>query len=174
MGSGKSAVGRALAARTGRRFLDTDQEIERRTGVDIPYIFEKEGEAGFREREREVIADLTQQHGIVLATGGGTVLSESNRIHLSETGIVIHLETTVDEQLRRTRRSTNRPLLMQDDPRAVLEALRAQRQHLYEEIADYSFDTTSRRVKTVAAMIARTLESDGRIALQSQNQTGDP
>jgi len=168
MGSGKSAVGRALAVRTGKRFLDTDQEIERRTGVDIPYIFEKEGEAGFREREREVIADLTQQRGIVLATGGGTVLAESNRNCLAETGIVVYLETTVEEQLRRTRRSANRPLLNQNDPRAVLEKLRAQRQHLYEEIADYSFDTTGRRVKTVAALIAHTLENDGRIALQSQ------
>jgi shikimate kinase len=167
MGSGKTAVGRQLALRMRREFLDTDQEIERRTGVDIPYIFEKEGETGFREREREVIRDLTQLNDIVMATGGGAVLSEVNRSRLRSTGIVVYLETTVDEQLRRTRRSQSRPLLRQDDPRSVLEKLRAERQHLYGEIADYSFDTTARRVKTVAASIARTLERDGRITLQT-------
>jgi shikimate kinase len=167
MGSGKTAVGRQLALRTDREFLDTDQEIERRTGVDIPYIFEKEGEAGFRERETEVIEDLTRRELLVLATGGGAVLAEINRRRLADTGIVVHLETTVDEQLRRTQWSGNRPLLKNDDPRAVLEALRRQRQPLYEEIADYSFDTTGKRVKTVAATIARALERDGRIALQT-------
>lgn len=167
MGSGKTAVGRQLALRTGREFLDTDQEIERRTGVDIPYIFEKEGEAGFREREREVIEVLTRRTGIVLATGGGAVLADVNRRHLAETGVVIHLDTTVEEQLRRTQRSATRPLLMNDDPRSVLERLRSERQPLYEQLADYSFDTTGRRVKTVAASIARLLERDGQIALQT-------
>jgi shikimate kinase len=169
MGSGKTAVGRQLALRTGREFVDTDQEIERRTGVDIPYIFEKEGEAGFRERECEVIESLTQRDCIVLATGGGAVLADANRSRLSATGIVVHLDTTVDEQLRRTRRTSNRPLLAIDDPRSVLERLRVQRQPLYEEIADYSFDTTGRRVKTVAASITHALERDGHIALQSKN-----
>ena len=167
MGSGKTAVGRQLALRTHREFLDTDQEIERRTGVDIPYIFEKEGEAGFRERESEVIADLCGRELLILATGGGAILAESNRRRLAESGVVIHLETTVDEQLKRTQWSSNRPLLMNDDPRGVLEALRAQRQPLYEEIADYTFDTTGKRVRTVAAAIAQTLERDGRLALQS-------
>ena len=167
MGSGKTAVGRALALRTGREFLDTDQEIERRTGVDIPYIFEKEGEARFREREREVIEDLTQHDGIILATGGGAILSEHNRRRLADTGIVVHLHTTVEEQLKRTQWSANRPLLNAADPRAVLEQLRNQRQPLYEQIAHYTFDTTTRRVKTVAAAITRQLERDGHIALQS-------
>lgn len=167
MGSGKTAVGRALALRTGREFLDTDQEIERRTGVDIPYIFEKEGEAGFREREREVIEALTQRDGIILATGGGAVLAESNRSRLSATGIVVHLHTTVEEQLKRTQWSANRPLLNAEDPRAVLEKLRDERRPLYEQIAHYSFDTTHRRVKTVATAIARQLARDGHIALQS-------
>ena len=167
MGSGKTAVGRALALRTGREFLDTDQEIERRTGVDIPYIFEKEGEAGFREREREVIDALTQREGIILATGGGAVLAEANRSRLAATGIVVHLYTTVDEQLKRTQWSANRPLLNDADPRTVLEKLRAQREPLYAQIADYSFDTTNRRVRTVATAIVRALERDGHIALQS-------
>ncbi len=166
MGSGKTAVGRQLAQRTGREFVDSDHEIERRTGVDIPYIFEREGEAGFRDREREVIDSLTQRNGIVLATGGGVVLSEQNRKRLSATGIVVHLDTTIEEQLRRTRRSS-RPLLQTDDPRTRLEELRRQRQPLYESIADYTFDTTGRRVRTVAAMIARELEHDGHLALHS-------
>jgi shikimate kinase len=166
MGSGKTAVGRQLALRTGREFFDSDQEIERRTGVDIPYIFEKEGEAGFRDREREVIEALSRRDGLVLATGGGAVLAKDNRDRLSDTGIVVHLDTTVDEQLRRTHRST-RPLLQTDDPRCVLEELRKQRQPLYEAIADYSFNTTGKRVRTVATMIARALESDGHVTLHS-------
>ena len=167
MGSGKTAVGRQLALSTGREFLDSDQEIERRTGVDIAYIFEKEGESGFRARECEVIEDLTRRDCIVLATGGGAVLAESNRKRLAETGVVIHLDTTVEEQLKRTKRSQTRPLLLNDDPRAVLEKLRSQRQPLYEALADYSLDTTGRRVKTVAASITHILENDSRVALQT-------
>lgn len=167
MGSGKTAVGRQLALRTDREFLDTDQEIERRTGVDIPYIFEKEGEARFRERECEVIEDLTRREGIVLATGGGAVLARANRRRLAETGIVVYLETTIEEQLKRTQRSSHRPLLNRDDPREVLEKLRAERQPLYAEVAHYSIDTTGRRVRTVAQSIARLLERDGHVALQS-------
>jgi shikimate kinase len=167
MGSGKTAVGRQLALRTGREFVDSDREIERRTGVDIPFIFEKEGETRFRDRECEVIESLTQRVGLVVATGGGAVLAEENRDRLSATGIVVHLDTTVDEQLRRTRRSANRPLLQTANPRLVLETLREQRQSLYEAIADYTFDTTGKRVRTVAAAIARTLENDGHLALHS-------
>ncbi|MGD2166710.1 MAG: shikimate kinase AroK [Gammaproteobacteria bacterium] len=167
MGSGKTAVGRQLALRTGREFIDSDHEIERRTGVDIPYIFEKEGESGFREREREVIATLTQRRCLVVATGGGAVLDERNRDCLSATGIVIHLDTTVEEQLRRTRRSSNRPLLQTDDPKSVLEGLREQRNPLYEAIADYTFDTTGKRVRAVAATVVRALERDGHLALHS-------
>jgi len=166
MGSGKTAVGRQLARRTGREFIDSDHEIERRTGVDVPYIFEKEGEGGFRDREQEVIEALSQRHSLVLATGGGVVLAKQNRERLQATGIVVYLDTTVDEQLRRTRRST-RPLLQTDDPRSLLEALRKQRQPLYEEIADYSFDTTGKRVRTVVTTVARTLETDGHLAVHS-------
>lgn len=163
MGSGKTAVGRQLARRAGREFIDSDSEIERRTGVDISYIFEREGEARFRERECEVIDALSQRDGLVVATGGGVVLAEANRARLSESGIVVHLDTTVDEQLRRTRRSSHRPLLQTDDPKSVLEKLRANRQSLYESIADYTFDTTGKRVRTVAAAVTRALERDGHI-----------
>jgi shikimate kinase len=166
MGSGKTAVGRVLARRAGREFIDSDHEIERRCGVDIPYIFEKEGEAGFREREKEAIESLSQREHIVLATGGGAVLAKQNRDCLNATGIVVHLDTTIEEQLRRTRRSS-RPLLQTDDPKALLESLRCQRQPLYEAVADYSFDTTGKRVRTVANNVARTLERDGHLTLHS-------
>jgi shikimate kinase len=153
MGSGKTAVAKRLATLLGKEFLDSDAEIEKRTGVDIRFIFEKEGEARFRAREREVIADLTTLQGIVLATGGGAVLDAGSRGRLAENGTVVYLRTTVDAQLQRTQPSRNRPLLMGDDPRAVLERLQAIRQPLYEEIADIVVDTTGRRVRAVAAEI---------------------
>ena len=167
MGSGKTAVGRQLARRTGREFIDCDHEIELRTGVDVAYIFEKEGEPGFRDRECEVIETLSLRDCLVVATGGGAVLSARNRDRLRDTGIVIHLDTTVEEQLRRTGRTSHRPLLQTDDPRATLEALRTTRQPLYEAIADYTFNTTGKRVRTVATTIARTLERAGHLALHS-------
>jgi shikimate kinase len=161
MGSGKTAVGKKLAALLGKRFFDSDAEIERRTGVDIRYIFEKEGEARFREREREVIADLTALDGVIVATGGGVVLDPSNRERLASTGTVVYLRATVDTQLERTRPSRNRPLLMNGDPRAVLERLLALRRPLYEEIADISIDTTGRQVRAVAADVRAQLEAPG-------------
>ena len=151
MGSGKTAVGKRLAALLGKEFLDSDAEIQRRTGVDIRFIFEKEGEARFREREREVIAHLTTLRGVVVATGGGAVLDAQNRARLAETGTVVYLQTSIDAQLHRTQPSRNRPLLMNDDPRAVLERLMAIRRPLYEEIADIVVDTTGRQVRAVAA-----------------------
>lgn len=161
MGSGKTAVGRRLASLLGKQFYDSDAEIEKRTGVDIRYIFEKEGEARFREREREVIADLTALDDVVVATGGGAVLDPANRARLASTGTVIYLLATVDAQLQRTRPSRNRPLLMNDDPRAVLERLRAVRQPLYEEIADIRVDTTGRRVRAVVANVRELLAARG-------------
>jgi shikimate kinase len=161
MGSGKTAVGRRLASLLGKQFFDSDAEIEKRTGVDIRYIFEKEGEARFREREREVIADLTALDDVVVATGGGAVLDPANRSRLASTGTVIYLLATVDAQLQRTRPSRNRPLLMSDDPRAVLERLRAVRMPLYEEIADIRVDTTGRRVRAVVANVRELLAARG-------------
>lgn len=159
MGSGKTAVGRRLATMLGKQFLDSDAEIEKRTGVDIRYIFEKEGEARFREREREVIADLTTWDDIVLATGGGVVLDAANRERLASTGTVIYLETNVDTLVRRTKNGRTRPLLLNDDPRAVLERLLAARKPLYEGLADLRVDTTGRQVRAVATDIEQRLES---------------
>ncbi|HEX5419364.1 MAG TPA: shikimate kinase AroK [Gammaproteobacteria bacterium] len=157
MGSGKTAVGRQLARDLDREFIDTDAEIERRTGVDIPYIFEKEGEAGFREREKEVIDKLAQLEGWIVATGGGAVLAPENRERLKASGIVIYLHASVDEQLKRTCRSQNRPLLRNGDPRGVLENLMAMRQPLYEEIADIRMDTSGRHVNAVANALRKRL-----------------
>jgi shikimate kinase len=157
MGAGKTAVGRQLADKLGLEFHDSDQEIEQRTGVDIPYIFEKEGEQGFRERERDVIADLTSLEGIVLATGGGAVLDSRNRARLRETGTIVYLDTSVEQQLRRTNRSTTRPLLMTGNRRAVLKKLREDREPLYRELADIEVDTSGKRVSLVVAIIYREL-----------------
>ena len=156
MGSGKSAVGRALAAELHRRFYDSDDEIESRTGVDVAFIFEKEGESGFRQREARVIADLTAMDGIVLATGGGAILAADNRRHLGARGFVIYLQTSVDQQLRRTRRGRERPLIAgegETDRRRVLEALMAQRAAKYEELADLIVTTDGRKVHAVTTEI---------------------
>jgi shikimate kinase len=153
MGAGKSAVGRQIARLLHLDFIDSDEEIESRTGVDIPFIFEKEGEEGFRKREAKVIDDLTQRERVVLATGGGVVVDPANRNHLGARGFVIYLHTTVDQQLARTRKGRDRPLLANDDPRAVLEALMATREPLYREIADLTIETDGRKVKAVASEI---------------------
>ena len=149
MGAGKSAVGRQLARLLHLEFVDSDDEIELRTGVDIPFIFEKEGETGFRKRETAVIDDLSRQEGIVLATGGGAIIDAQNRNHLGARGFVIYLHTSVDQQLTRTRKGRGRPLLQDDNPRAVLETLMAIREPLYREIADMTVDTDSRKVRDV-------------------------
>ena len=159
MGSGKTAVGRRLAALLGKEFVDSDAEIERRCGVDIRYIFEKEGEARFRERERDVIAALTALDGVVVATGGGAVLDAKNRERLSASGTVVYLEATIDAQLKRTQPSRSRPLLMNGDPRETLERLMSIRRPLYESIADIRIDTTGRQVAAVAADVRAALDA---------------
>ncbi len=150
MGAGKSAVGRQLARMLHKSFLDSDEEIESRTGVDIPFIFEKEGEDGFRKREARVIDDLTAMDGVVLATGGGAIIDAASRSNLGARGFVVYLRTSVDQQLKRTSRGRERPLLEQDDPRAVLEGLLSIREPMYLEVADLTIDTDGRRVKAVA------------------------
>jgi len=157
MGSGKSAVGRQLAGRLGLEFRDSDTEVEARTGVDIPYIFDREGEAGFRVREREVLDELTQLPQLVLATGGGAVLDHDNRARLRSRGCVVYLRTSVNQQLARTRRSANRPLLNTPDPRGTLERLMQVRSPLYEQTADLTVDTDGRRVRSVVDEIERAL-----------------
>jgi shikimate kinase len=157
MGAGKSAVGRQLAKMLHLDFVDSDDEIETRTGVDIPFIFEKEGEEGFRRREARVIDDLSQLEGIVLATGGGAVASADNRNHLGARGFVIYLYTSVRQQLERTNRGRERPLLENGNKAEVLEKLMAERDPLYREIADMVVNTDGRRVQTVAREIQQAL-----------------
>jgi shikimate kinase len=157
MGSGKTAVGRALARTLGLPFHDSDAEVERRTGVDIPFIFEKEGEAGFRAREREAIEALTQLKDIVLATGGGAVLAPENRRHLAERGCVIYLETSVRQQADRVRHGRSRPLLQEGDVAGRLGALMDVRSPLYGEVADLTVSTDGRRVPAVVDEILRLL-----------------
>jgi shikimate kinase len=153
MGAGKSAVGRHLARTLRLAFVDSDEEIESRTGVDIPYIFEKEGESGFRAREKKVIDDLSRLDGIVLATGGGAVIDSDSRARLGARGFVVYLRTGIEQQLTRTRRGRERPLLANEDPRGTLEALMLVREPLYAEIADLTVQTDGRKVHAVASEI---------------------
>ena len=157
MGSGKSAVGRQLAQMRGCEFYDTDQEIEQRTGVDIPFIFEKEGEEGFRKREQTVLEELTRLRDIVLATGGGVVIEAANRSHLAGRGTVVYLRASIEQQLERTRRGRERPLLTGRDPEQALTSLMQERESLYQEIADIHVETDGRRVKAVATEINQRL-----------------
>jgi shikimate kinase/3-dehydroquinate synthase len=157
MGSGKTAVGRQLAKTLNLAFHDSDAEIEQRTGVNIPYIFEREGEAGFRERESEAIDALTQLHSVVIATGGGAVIAPGNREHLSQRGCVVYLKTSVAQQLERTKHSKQRPLLNTVDPEARLRTLLEQRAPLYESIADITVPTDGQRVNAVCDAIVAQL-----------------
>jgi shikimate kinase len=166
MGSGKTAVGKELAKDLGLKFLDSDLEIEKRTGVDIPYIFEKEGEAGFRAREAAVIADLCELEGIVVATGGGAILNDRSRARLAATGLVIYLKTEVEEQLKRTRRALHRPLLANGNRRETLERLAQVRAPLYAEIADISVVTSGKRVRAVATTLMTLVGKHGFAPLQ--------
>lgn len=161
MGAGKTTVGKRLGETLGLEFIDSDHEIELRTGVDIPYIFEKEGEPGFRRREKAVIADLTLRGGIVLATGGGSVLDPDNRQCLAARGFVVYLHASVDQQLARTARSDNRPLLKNTgNRREVLQTLFGQRDPLYREIADLVLDTDERSAKALVKEIQDRLDAN--------------
>ncbi|WP_303906413.1 shikimate kinase AroK [Thiohalomonas denitrificans] len=153
MGAGKTTIGRQLAEVLGKSFKDSDHEIVRRTGARIPLIFEIEGEEGFRRREQDVIDALTAEKDLVLATGGGAVLKPENRAHLSGRGTVFYLFGSIDQLLRRTRRDRNRPLLQTDNPRARLEALMAERDPLYREVADAVIYTDERSVRSVVKEI---------------------
>lgn len=157
MGAGKSAVGRQLARTLHLTFMDSDDEIESRTGVDIPFIFEKEGEAGFRKREAKVIDDLSKMDSVVLATGGGAVVEAKNRSNLGGRGLVVYLYTTVDQQLARTQKGRERPLLQNGDRKQILEDLMSERDALYREIADLIIETDGRKVRAVANEIVEKL-----------------
>jgi 3-dehydroquinate synthase len=153
MGAGKTTIGRLLARRLNRRFIDSDHEIEARTGASIPWIFEIEGEASFRKREADMIRELSGQEGIVLATGGGAVLNPESRRLLAERGTVVYLRASVGSILQRTSHDKNRPLLQTADPRKKLEELTAQREPLYREIADLVIDTGRPNVQSMVQTI---------------------
>ncbi len=159
MGAGKSTIGRHLAQQLHMEFYDSDTVIEERTGADIAWVFDVEGEEGFRVREEKVINDLTEKQGIVLATGGGSILSKESRNRLSARGIVVYLETTIEKQLARTQRDKKRPLLQTEQPREVLEVLADERNPLYEEIADFVVRTDDQSAKIVANQIIELLET---------------
>jgi shikimate kinase len=161
MGSGKSTIGRQLAALLGLAFADSDHEIQRRTGVDIPTIFEYEGEAGFRAREKAVIDELTSVDGQVLATGGGAILDPDNRRALSSRGVVVYLHCSPEQQHRRTSHDRNRPLLHTGDPLQRLRDLMVVRDPLYRETADLVVSTEKRSAASVAREILRLLQARG-------------
>lgn len=157
MGAGKTSVGRLLAKRLRKTFLDSDHEIEARTGVKIPIIFEIEGEAGFRRREACVVQELVRQNDLVLATGGGAVIDPQNRAALHSTGTVIYLRAAPGELYLRTRHDRNRPLLRTADPLAKLEELHRTRDPLYRECAHLIVDTGSQAIRSLVARIEREL-----------------
>lgn len=159
MGAGKSTIGRLLAKELQLEFKDSDKEIETRAGADIPWIFDVEGEDGFRKRETTMIDELSQESNIVLATGGGAVLSEENRRMLASRGTVIYLHASITQQIQRTAKDRNRPLLQNQDRAKVLSDLMAIRHPIYEETCDIQVETDRRRPKTVVREIISKIES---------------
>src|SRR5690349_16496099 len=159
MGAGKTSVGKLLARKLGKVFYDSDHVIEERTGVRIPVIFELEGEAGFRARETTVLEELTAVSGVVVATGGGAVLSAHNRAILRERGKVVYLRAGVSELWNRTRHDRNRPLLQTADPYARLCELHAMRDPLYREVAHVIMDTGTQSLKSLVSKLEQRLLS---------------
>ncbi len=161
MGAGKTTVGRAVARRLDLPFFDSDHEIEARCGVRVPVIFEHEGEMGFRDRETQMIDELTARHGVVVATGGGAVLRPENRAFLRERGTVIYLRANPHDLYLRTRHDKNRPLLQTENPRARLEELHAIRDPLYREVAHFVIETGKPTVAQLVNMVLMQLEVAG-------------
>jgi len=159
MGSGKTTMGRSLARHLGKTFIDSDEEIQKRTGVTIPHIFDIEGEGGFRQRETAAISDLVGRENMVLATGGGAVLSEQNRALLQQNGIVIYLKAGVHDLWQRTRHDRNRPLLQTGDPRAKLTELYQQRDPLYQQVADIVIYSGKQSVHALMLHLADEIET---------------
>lgn len=160
MGAGKSTVGKLLADKLHYEFVDSDHEIEARTGATIPMIFDIEGEAGFRDREESMIDELTQRHDVVLATGGGVVEREPNRQHLRSRGFVVYLQSSVDSLIQRTRHDRNRPLLQTDNPEQVLHDLMERREPWYLEMADLVIQTQQVPVHRVVKQIYDRLQQE--------------
>ncbi len=158
MGAGKSTVGRVLAEKLGYEFVDSDHDIEEKTGATIPMIFDIEGEAGFRHREEESIDELTQLSETIVATGGGVVLSEENRKHLRSRGFVVYLKSTVESLVQRTKHDRNRPLLQTANPEKVLADILVEREPFYLEVADLVIETEHASAYRVVKEIIETLE----------------
>jgi len=162
MGAGKTTIGKRIAELRNMEFLDSDHEIEKRTGVDVSFIFEMEGEEGFRKREKQMIVELTQRDNTVMATGGGVVLDSENRDLLSARGVVIYLETSLEQQLTRTKHSRNRPLLEDvDNVEATLRKLMEERDPLYRDVADLVVTTGDQPARKLAREIVERLETVG-------------
>tara|TARA_B100001250_G_scaffold298520_1_gene260017 strand:- start:5321 stop:5854 length:534 start_codon:yes stop_codon:yes gene_type:complete len=157
MGSGKTTIGNELAKELDLNFYDSDKEIELKTGVEIPYIFEKEGEVGFRIREMQIIQDLTKLKSIVLSTGGGSIISEKVRENLKNTGIIIFLEASIEKQLLQTSYNDNRPLLEDGDKRSNLEKIYRLRKPIYKNISDIEINTNDKNIKLIIADIKKKL-----------------
>jgi len=161
MGAGKSTIGKQLAQQLKMDFYDSDREIENRAGVDIDWIFDVEGEDGFRVREQGVIEELTSMQPIVLATGGGAIVDAENRKFLGGRRVVIYLDTSLEQQLERTRRDRRRPLISRaEDPEAAIRDLHKERSPLYEELADYKISTDKGSVRQVAKQIVDMLNTE--------------
>ena len=159
MGAGKTTIGKALADELHLKFYDSDHEIEVRTGADIPWIFDIEGEEGFRLREKKVVDELTRREGVVLATGGGVVLDRENRQALAGRGTVIYLKAGINDLINRTGRNQNRPLLANKKAEPVLQQLLLQRGPLYEELADLIYDTSQSSIHEIVHHIVRDLRN---------------
>ena len=157
MGVGKTTIGRQLAKLLGYDFVDSDHEIEAKTGATIAWIFDVEGESGFRKREQSLIDELTQRSRIVLATGGGAVIRPENRLALKQRGIAVYLKADVNELLKRTAHDKNRPLLQTDNPREKLTALMDEREPWYIEVADLVFDTQRKNSSSSASVLQKML-----------------
>lgn len=153
MGTGKSTIGKKLAKNTSQTFYDSDHEIENRTGATINLIFEIEGEVGFRKREAKLLEELTSMSNIVLATGGGAVLSTENRIRLSERGFIVYLKSELDQLLKRTAKNSKRPLLKNAEPETVLKKILEERGSIYEELADLVINTAGLSINDIIAQI---------------------
>lgn len=165
MGAGKSTIGRELAKKLKMTFFDSDEHIEEICGVDIAWIFDMEGEDGFRLREEKAVHELTDKQGVILATGGGTIESEKNRTRLAGRGFVVYLETTLEQQLQRTEKDKKRPLLQveQGQKQSVIEALREKRQPLYESLADFTIATEGKSVRTITTEIIQAVEDSNKL-----------
>ena len=159
MGSGKSTVGKIISDELFLNFFDTDEEIENRTGASIDWIFDLEGEEGFRKRETGILEEMVQKNSVVLSTGGGIILSENNRELLSSRGTVFYLETPISVQLERTAKDKDRPLLKNGDPGKILKQLHNKRKDLYESVSDYIVETENKSSQQVASEIINLVKS---------------